>query len=134
MMCARFSQWLYVVVGAAIAANGYLVAIAPSRIPGTYGLAVTADMELLLRHRAVMMALIGTLVAVSAFYAMLRPAALTVGGVSIVTYAVLALSADVNDDLRGVAHLDLVLVGLLASAVLLDPQARRRHPVQAESS
>ena len=118
-------------VGTAIAYNGYLVAAQPELIPGTYGVRADGpDLTLLLQHRAVMLALIGSLLIASAFKPSLRAAAATSSVISIATYAALALTTEVNDDLRLVGLVDVVLLALLLVALFVpDGPSRTDHDV-----
>lgn len=116
---------LLAVVGVGIGANGVVVAVAPERLRATYGIEVDGpDLAILLRHRAVMLALIGSALVASAFRRELRTAAVTGGALSMATYVLMALTAGVNDEQHRVAVADLVLLGLLAAAAVA-PERRR---------
>ncbi len=122
----RVEQVATAAVGVALAYNGVVVAVAPGRIEPVYGvLASSPDLRVLLQHRAVMLALIGSLLVASAFRWELRTAAVTMAGASMASFAVIALSADVNREQRRVALLDVVLFVALAAVVTV-PRLKRR--------
>ncbi len=131
---ARVQQVAMAVIGVALAYNGLVVAVAPGRIGPTYGVVAGGpDLEVLLQHRAVMLALIGSLLVAAAFRRELRPAAVIVAGVSMASYVVIALSADVNDDQRRVALLDVALLVALAAAVAAPRLSRRPRTAGQQS-
>jgi len=122
----RVLQVATAAIGVALASNGVVVAVAPGRIGPTYGvLASGPDLKVLLQHRAVMLALIGSLLVASAFREELRAAGVIVAGASMGSFAVIALSADVNTEQRRVALLDVVLLVALAAVVTV-PRLKRR--------
>ncbi len=124
-----------VLVGAAVGVNGLLVTVAPQRIGPTYGVSVDGpDDEVLLRHRAVMLALIGALLAASALDRRLRPAAVTAAALSMASFALFALSADVNGEQRRVALIDVALLVVLAAVVALPERAHPRATSASPSS
>jgi hypothetical protein len=111
---------LLVGVGSAVAFNGVVVAVAPARIPDTYGVAAEGpDLVVLLRHRAVLLAVVGLALAVSGFRRELRVLAVPAAGAGMGAFALFAAGAEVNGHQRGVAVLDGVLLALLALAVAL---------------
>ena len=113
-------RFLLVAVGAAIGFNGVVVAVAPDRIATTYGVQVAAgDVEVLLRHRAVMLALLGALVVASAIRQQLRSAVSSAAALSMASFVVLALGGDLNEQQRRVALLDVLLLALLGLALAL---------------
>jgi hypothetical protein len=108
---------LLTAVGIGIGFNGVVVAVAPGRIPATYGIAADGpDVAVLLRHRAVMLALIGSVLVVAAFRRELRCTAVSAAAVSMTAYALFALTAEVDDPQRRVAVADVVLLVMLAAA------------------
>ena len=128
----RFKRVLLVTIGLGIGFNGVIVAIAPERIQATYGIvADDPDVAVLLRHRAVMLALIGSLLVVSAFRRELRFAAIAAAAISMATYVLFAFTTESNDPQRQVAVIDVVLLVLLAVATTtLD----RREPTGSSRS
>ncbi len=118
----RSRRALLVAIGLGIGFNGVVVAVAPERIQVTYGIAADdPDVAVLLRHRAVMLAL------VSAF----RPVAVPVAAISMATYVLFASTAEANDSQRQVAVVDVVLLVLLAAAAV--PWDRREPPYPPRS-
>lgn len=112
---SRSKQVAMMGVGAAIGLNGLVVAVAPKRIGPIYGVAVDGpDVVVLLRHRAVMLALIGSLLATSAFRRELRPAAVSAAALSMASFALFAMLADVSREQRRVAVIDVALLVVLA--------------------
>lgn len=125
-------QALLVVVGAAIGANGLAVAASPGRIPATYGVVVGGpDDAVLLRHRAVMLALIGATLAASAVRRELRSAAIPAAALSMTAFTAFALTAQVNDRQRRVAIADAVLLVLLGAAAVM-PEGAGPAPAQSD--
>lgn len=62
---SRLKRVLLVTVGMGIGLNGVIVAVAPGRIPATYGIAVDGpDVAVLLRHRAILLVLLGAAAAI----------------------------------------------------------------------
>ncbi len=95
----------------------------PGRASAAYGVDIDgADLETLMRHRALLLALVGGLAVVAAFRPRLRPAALTVNALSFGSFAVIALvTPAVNSELTRVAWADIAgLLVLSCGAVLLD--------------
>ena len=88
------------------------------RLVALYGVPVAEpNLELLLRHRAVLFGVIGLLLLVAAFHEPLRPAALIVGLVSVVSFLVLAwLVGPINAQLQRVVIADVVALVLLVVA------------------
>ena len=78
------------------------------------------NLEILMRHRAVLFGMVGALLAGAAFHAALRSAAVAVGLISLLSF--LALSWGVggyNAALHRVVVVDLVAVACLVAAALL---------------
>ncbi len=130
---SRCKRVLFVGVGVAIAFNGVVVVVAPGRIGSTYGLpddgTNDGDVAVLLRHRAVMLALIGAGLAVSAFRREVRIVAVPAAAVSMATFAGFAFAGDVNAVQRRVAVADVVLLVVLAIAAA---SPERRLPARQE--
>lgn len=104
--------------------SGLLGADALTRL---YGLDFSdPNLEILMRHRAVLFGLVGALLVGAAFHARLRGAALIVGSVSLLSF--LALAWDVggyNAAVGRVVAADLIALASLVGAALLH---RRRDP------
>ncbi len=84
------------------------------------------NLLIMMRHRAVLFGLLGTLLLAAAFVTWLRPLALGAGLVSVISFILLAkLSPGYNEALRKVVIADWVaLVGLLLALALLLLQQR----------
>ncbi|MGI9343733.1 MAG: phosphopantetheine adenylyltransferase [Gammaproteobacteria bacterium] len=86
-----------------------------------YGIAVTGpDVEILLRHRAVLFGMLGALLIVSAFQPKLQKLAVVAGAVSLSSFILIALLVgDYGDAVRNVVIIDVVaLIALLIVPVL----------------
>lgn len=104
-------------VMAGIGFNGVVIAVAPGRLPATYGIGLDGpDVTVLLRHRAVLLALVGGLLVVSGFRRELRPTAVAVAVASMSAFVLFARGADTNQEQRQVALLDVLLLLLLGAA------------------
>ena len=95
--------------------------VSAQRIAEGYGVEVgSVDLEILLRHRAVLFGILGIFILYAAFNAQYQPAAMVMAAVSMVAYAVLVwLSDGANPQLMKVLVADLVGIAALAVAVLL---------------
>ncbi len=98
-----------------------LLLFAPSRIPAAYGIVVDGpDLTLLLRHRALLLAIPGLLVLVSAAVPDLRWTAIAACALSMGSFvAILAVTPGVNSQNRRVALVDVVAVAALVAVTLL---------------
>lgn len=92
--------------------------LSPARLASLYGIAAPAgDLEILLRHRAVLFAIVGGLLIAAAFHAPLRWAAIVAGLVSMLSFVVIAwLVGEPNTALRRVVLVDIVASAALAIA------------------
>jgi hypothetical protein len=114
-----------------IAAAGNLVpvvgALSAARLEALYGVPIAdPSLAVLMRHRAVLLGIVGALLAAAAFRRALRPAAFAAGLASMVSFLALALAGDVNPAVRQVAALDLGLIAALVGAGAIDARTRRR--------
>jgi hypothetical protein len=96
--------------------------LSASRLQSLYGIALEdANLVILMRHRAVLFGIVGSLVAASAFHAPLRPVGVAAGMLSMLAFVVIAwLVGDANAQLRRVVAIDLVGSAFLLAAALLD--------------
>ncbi len=97
-----------------------------ARLQSLYGVPVPAgDLELLMRHRAVLLGLVGATLICSALRPALRPLAAAVGLVSMLTFVALGAAADAP----GPAVVRVLWADVIGSLVLLAaaaPSLRRR--------
>lgn len=132
----RWLAWirgvLLVVTGVLISANGVLVAAAPSRTRTAYGIDATdVNVVILLRHRAVLLVVVGLGLVVAAFCAQVRGAAMWAAAVSMAAFVLLTFGAEhANAAQRRVAEIDLVLLGVLALAAVLPRRPAARRPAE----
>ncbi|GAB7193398.1 hypothetical protein NUM3379_41080 [Kineococcus sp. NUM-3379] len=101
--------------------------VAPQRLEGLYGITgLTADEVLLMRHRALLLGLVGLV----QFIAVIRPAvtatALVVALLSTGSFVLLAVEAGASGPLRQVALVDVVLLPLIVAAMAITLRSRRR--------
>ena len=91
------------------------------RLAEGYGVEVSSvDLEILLRHRALLFGILGGFILYAAFKPELQPAAMAMAAVSMVGYALLAWLADgANAQLMKVLVVDLVGIVCLVAAILL---------------
>ena len=92
-----------------------------TQMEAAYGISIlTPELELLLRHRALLFGLIGTLVLFSLFKSHLQPAAMLICGISMIGFMVLAWPTDtLRQPLHTVFWVDAVGVCCLLVAVIL---------------
>jgi hypothetical protein len=92
-----------------------------ARLELLYG--VTLDdpnLVVLMRHRAILLGIVGALLAVAAFEEPLRPTAIVAGFISMLSFVLIAyLAPGTNAELRRVARVDIVASVLLAGAVVV---------------
>jgi hypothetical protein len=102
--------------------------LSADRLQGLYGIPVDgADLEILLRHRAVLFGIVGAFLLVAAFHPPLRPLATGVGLVSMVSYLVIALGiGGYNAELQRVVVVDLVGIAALVGGAVLSTFAGER--------
>lgn len=95
--------------------------VSADRLTMLYGLPIDdPNLEILLRHRAVLFAVVGVLLAVAAFRASWRQAATVAGLFSMLSFvALVGLVGDANRALDRVATIDVVASVLLVVAALV---------------
>ncbi len=117
-MAERILQILLLIVGVihVLPITGVLGA---SRLARLYGVSVNEpNLDLLMRHRAVLLALVGAVCVAAAAHAPLRTAALAAGFVSVVSFLGLALPAGtLTAEIRTVVIVDVILLACLAVAL-----------------
>ena len=96
--------------------------LSTSRLEGLYGVVVQdANLEILLRHRAVLFAIVAALLALAAFHPPLRALAIAAGLASMLSFVAIAgLVGEHNPLLRRVVLVDVVASVALVAAGLLD--------------
>lgn len=92
--------------------------ISGSKVASLYGIVVQdPNLEILLRHRAVLFGLMGAFIAYSAFKPHLQPLALTAGAVSVAAFLGLAFSVGgYNSAIATVVKVDILAALALAVA------------------
>lgn len=96
-------------------------ALSADRIAQAYAIDVSGrDLELLLRHRALLFGILGGFIIYAAFVPALQPAAMVMAGISMAGFLLLAWPpGDLNPALRRVLAVDLVGLLLLSAAAAL---------------
>ena len=96
-------------------------ALSAGRLSALYGIAAPeGDLEILLRHRAVLFAIVGGLLVAAAFHAPLRWAAIAAGLVSMLSFVGIALAVgEPGPALRRIVWVDVVASVALAGAAAL---------------
>ncbi|MFC4015896.1 hypothetical protein ACFOY2_52405 [Nonomuraea purpurea] len=120
---------LFGVVGMLNLAPG-LIVLMPSKLAGVYGVvAADATSTLLLRHRAVMLALLGAALLAAAFLPSLRIPVLAAATVGKVSFILLVFtSSDAHPNLTPVALADVAALVALAVAAVIIRHPRRPAP------
>jgi hypothetical protein len=98
-----------------------LGALSTARLEALYGVVIQdTNLAILMRHRAVLFGIVGSLLAVAAFHAPVRPLAIPAGLVSMLAFVAIAGSVgDYNPLLRRLVIVDVAAsVALVAAAVL----------------
>lgn len=96
--------------------------LSAARMEAFYGVPIRSpDLEILMRHRAIVLAIVGGFLAVAAFHVPLRRAALVAGLVSMVSFILIAGAVgEYGAPLRRVAVIDLVATIALVLGAVLD--------------
>lgn len=96
-------------------------AFSAERLHSLYGVVIEdPNLAILMRHRAVLFAIVGALLVASAFHPALRPVAFAAGFVSMGSFVALALlTGDYNPALRRIMWVDVIAsLGLVVAAIL----------------
>ncbi len=90
-------------------------AFSVSRMEALYGIPLEgSNLEILLRHRAILLGIVGALLFGATIHPPLRMTALAAGLVSMLSFVVVAyVVGDYNTDLQRVARIDVLASGLL---------------------
>lgn len=91
------------------------------RLSALYGIDIESpDLEILMRHRAVLFGILGTFFAYAAFVPALQPIAFVAAAASLTTFFYLAVAVgDYGEPIRKIVVGDIIAVVCLAAAVLL---------------
>ncbi|MFC9786988.1 hypothetical protein [Rhodococcus sp. NPDC127528] len=127
MWAKRIARGLLIGVGLVNLAPGVGV-LSAARVEALYGVPVAGpDLELLLRHRAVLLATVGGGLLVAAFAPALRGAAVTAATTSMGSYVALAAAIGrTNEQSSRVLAVDIAALACVAVATAIDPPTRRR--------
>ncbi len=95
--------------------------VSSERLVGLYGIAIDEpNLEILMRHRAVLFGLLGSFLILSAFKPDLRLIAITAGFISVLSFVFLALSVGgFNNELNRIVMADVLATVLLLIATVL---------------
>ena len=113
---------LLFLVAAAVNLLPVIGALSTSRLEGLYGVVVQdPNLEVLMRHRAVLFAIVAGLLAAAAFHPPLRALAIAAGLLSMLSFVAIAgLVGEYNPMLRRVVLVDVAASVALVAAGLLD--------------
>lgn len=117
----RIAQGLLIIVGMVHVLPSF-VALSPDAARTAYGIEITnGDLEVLLRHRAVLLGLLGCGLIIAAFMVSLRVPMIGAAAISMGTFLVLAATTEgLNAETLRVAWIDLAaLVGLALAVAAL---------------
>ncbi len=114
----RFIVPVVLLLVAAIHALPLVGVLSASKVSSLYGIAVQEpNLEILMRHRAVLFGLLAAFLAYAALHRQLHTIALVAGSVSVVAFLVLALSVGgYNGAVATVVKADILAVVLLSVA------------------
>ena len=117
----RYLWTVLVLVAAAINLAPLLGAFAPERMTALYGVSLDdANLQILMRHRAVLFGLVGGLLLAAAFHAPLRTLGYAAGFVSMVSFLLIAwLVGGYSEEIRRVIRIDVIGIAALAGAGLV---------------
>ncbi len=123
----RIITGLYLIVGL-INFAPLMGVLGASKLNELYGITeLSADMLLLMQHRAVLFGIIGGFILLAAFKPHYRPAASIMGMISMVSFIILShLSGPVSKQLAKVYWIDIAAIILLVIALLIGRQ-RSEH-------
>jgi hypothetical protein len=95
--------------------------LGPERLSILYGVSINeTNIEILMRHRAVLFGLLGAFLIYAAFKPALQSLALIAGFISVISFIAIAWSAgDYNDSVRKVVWADIVAIVALTIASVI---------------
>jgi hypothetical protein len=96
--------------------------LSADRLTSLYGIAFDGpDLQILMRHRAVLLGIVGGLLVVSAFQPSVRQFVFAAAWISMLSFVVVAaLVGDANAELRRVAAIDMAASVALLGAAIVD--------------
>lgn len=95
--------------------------LSATRMEALYGIPLAeANLAILMRHRAVMLAIVGALLVFAAFRPALRPVAVAAGLVSMLSFVAIAWLGKPNPLLQRVSTIDVIGSVLLVAAAVTD--------------
>lgn len=108
------------------------------RLESLYGVAIASpDLEILMRHRAILFGILGCFFARAAFKPAYQPLAFSAAAATLLPFFYLVFSAEgTNEALQGLARADLVALGCLCIATILFylPVMDRQHGTAESAS
>jgi len=112
---------LLVLVAAAINLAPVLGAVVPERMSALYGVALDdPNLQILMRHRAVLFGIVGGLLLVAAFHPPARMLGYAAGFASMLSFLLIAWGVgEYTDEIRRVIVVDVVGIAALAAAALV---------------
>jgi hypothetical protein len=112
---------LLVLVGLVNAVPGLVGTLSVERAAADYGIAADSpDLAVVLRHRGVLLLIVGLGLIVAPWWPEIRPAAIVAGVISMASYVAIALAKPgLGRPLRKVMWVDVGALGLVAVAVVL---------------
>jgi hypothetical protein len=112
---------LLVLIAAAINLAPLLGAFAPERMTALYGVNLDdPNLQILMRHRAVLFGIVGGLLLVAAFHPPLRTIGYAAGFASMLSFLLIAwLVGGISEEIRRVVVVDVVGIAALAGAGLV---------------
>ena len=111
-----------VLIAAAINLTPVLGAITPERMTALYGVDLgDPNLQILMRHRAVLFGIVGGILLVAAFHPPLRTPGYLIGFTSMLSFLLIAWQVDgYSAEIRRVIQVDVVGIAALAGAGLVD--------------
>ena len=129
---ARITSWyvrsVLITSGLIIAAPGIIGAVSPEGLAGLYGLdaVMTHTESVLLRHRGVLLAIVGSLLLAAVMLRSLRIPAIIFGIISNISFVLLTVGYPASHaDLARIAWVDVLLTVLLVSALIIHTRHQR---------
>ena len=121
MTADHLADALLVLVGVVNLVPGVVATVSVERAANAYGVAVDGpDLSVVLRHRGVLLAIVGLALIVVPWWPEIRTAAIVGGVISMASFVAIALAKPgVGQPLRKVMWVDVGALGLVLVAVLL---------------